>query len=396
MTISLALLATLGGIILLVGIVVFVVGAFRASIVWGALVLLPPLLIGGVLAMGWLPLPSGLVVLGVIPLIGVVFLLLKFDKAKDGLVIMIVGCLLPVAAAYLLIAADEREKLITSLKEMAANYTSPDPFAGNKTAGGEDKAGKSKKPPPAIPQTQVLDFSSVGGAQAPADVGIRTPTTVVAPTAGLLENDVQVTAAFAELTQKSKELAQRKERLKGSNETAELIALKSEIESYNKRLAEVRAAEQRIFAIKMQAVADQRLAAVPKNKTSGSLQGRQVVFEHAELDRKRAMLTFKQGDLKAPEVTVTVMFGARVDEPFDKKRVVRDPAGDNSPAISVTMRGRTGQPLTKSFNRGYGLYVEFAEDQPEGRIFLTLPDESKSLIQGTFRLASGGAEKRSG
>lgn len=367
MTTSLALLTTLGMIILFVGIIVFIVSAFRVSIVWGLCVLL-------------------------LPGAGLIFLLLNWGKARDGFIIVLVGIGLPLAAARLLLDAEDREKMATNVKEWVTNYvtsiTSPDPFAAQNK--DKEQPGAAKKPPPAIPQTQVLDFSSVGGAQAPTDVGIRTPTTVVAPTAGLLENDVQVTAAMAELTQRGKELSRRKDEMKNASQ-AELIMLRTDIEGYNKRLAEVKAAEMRLFQIKQQAYAEQRLATVPKNKLMGSLQGRQVIFDSAVLDRKRSILTLRQGDEKAPDVTLTVRFGGRVDEPFDKKRVIRDPAPDNSPAVSFNFR-RGGE---KSFNRGYGLYVDFAEDQPEGRIFLTLPDEAKSSIQGTFRLG-GAVEKKSG
>lgn len=366
MTTSLALLSILGLLILLVGIVVFAVSAFRVSIGWGIAVLFV------------LPAP--------------IFLLLNWGKARDGFLIVLVGLGLPLAAARLLLDAEDREKLQTSIKEYVVNLTSPDPFAAqNKdTAGGSANSTGAKKPPPAIPQTQVLDFSSVGGAQAPADVGIRTPTTVIAPTAGLLENDVQVTAALAELTQKGKELARRKEQT-ASLPPAEQILLRTEIENYNKRLAEVKAAENRLFQAKQQAYAAQRLAMVPKNKLSGSLLGRAVVFDSAVLDRRRAILTLRQGDEKAPDVTLTVFFGGRVDELFEKKRVIRDPAPDNSPAVTVSFR----RGANKTFSKGYGLYVDFAEDLPEGRILLTLPDETKSQIQGTFRLG-GAVEKKTG
>lgn len=368
MTTSLALLTTLGIIILFVGIIVFIVSAFRVSLVWGFCVLF-------------------------LPGAGLIFLLLHWAKARDGFIIVLVGIGLPLAAARLLLVAEDREKMATDVREWVTNYvasiTSPDPFAA-KSKDKDQPDGAAKKPPPAIPQTQVLDFSSVGGAQAPTDVGIRTPITVVAPTAGLLENDVQVTAAMAELTQRGKELSRRKEEMKNASQ-AEIIMLRTDIESYNKRLTEVKAAEMRLFQIKQQAYAEQRLATVPKNKLMGSLQGRQVIFDSAVLDRKRSILTLRQGDEKAPDVTLTVRFGGRVDEPFDKKRVIRDPAPDNSPAVSFDFRRGGG----KSYNRGYGLYVDFAEDQPEGRIYLTLPDESKSSIQGTFRLG-GAVEKKSG
>lgn len=367
MTTSLILLSILGVLILLVGIVVFAVSAFRVSLGWGFAVLFV------------LPAP--------------VFLLLHWSKARDGFVIVLVGLGLPLAAARLLLDAEDREKLQTDVRDWVTNYytslTSPDPFSAQGGAKS-DASGAAKKPPPAIPQTQVLDFSSVGGAQAPTDVGIRTPTTVIAPTAGLLENEAQITAAYAELTQKSKELSRKKEQI-ASAPPADQILLRNEIEAYNKRLGEVKAAELRIFQAKQQAYADQRLALVPKNKLLGNLQGRQVVFDSAVLDRKRAMLTFRQGDEKSPDVTLTVMFGGRVDEPFDKRRVIRDPAPDNSPAVSFNFR----KGGSKSYSKGYGLYVDFAEDQPEGRIFLTLPDDAKSQIQGTFRLG-GTAEKKSG
>ncbi len=358
---SVALLIVLGVIILIIGWIVVIVAGFRVSFGWGAAALFPP---------GWL-----------------LFALLRWNKARDGVVIVVVGMLLPMAAFYLLVPVDDRDKFLSDARARLEQLRAPDPFAaapgkpGSPTAGGPQKQSL-----PPIPQTQVLDFSSVGGAAAPTDVAIRTPSTVVAPTQGLLETEAQVTAALAELTKLSTALSGRKEQFKGTTNTAELLILKSEIDAYNKRLTEVRTAEVRLARTRAAAAAQARLARVPAKRVQGNLMGKPFVMDAAALDRKRALLTLRQGDESAPDAVVTIAFGARVDEVFLDRSVVREPAPADSPPVTITLRRGGAKPVTKTFNQGYGVNVEFVEDGGDSRIILTLPDDTRSVLQGTFRI----------
>ncbi len=366
---SLVLLVILGAIISFIGWIAFIVAAFRVSIAWGLAVLL------------------------LLPLAGPVFLLLHWGKARDGFLIALVGMALPPAAFYLLTPADDRDQALQKLRESIVQLLPfDDPFAA-KTAGPNAAGGtETRKLPPMIPQTQVLDFGSVGGAKAPTNLDLRTPTTVISPTQGLLENEAQITAAMAELTKRSERLLQRKEALKNSTDQAEQMVLRSEIDEYNKRLNEVRAAEGRLAQSRALKAAQTRVAAASKSKVTGSVLGKAFASDTAMIDRKRAVLLFRQGDEKTPEISILIPLGARLDTTFAEKSVFRDVTTGNMLPISVSVRRGGGRAQPRLFQTGYTLYVEFGEENGESRVFLRLPDEQKSIIEGTFRAQNGVVE----
>jgi hypothetical protein len=128
----------------------------------------------------------------------------------------------------------------------------------------------------------------------------------------------------------------------------------------------------------------------PAAPAAGSLYGRPFTPQVIELSRVGGrFLTLRQGEEFNPDLQVRIALSAAKDENFAGKTFEVAPDGGPSPlSVSLTRKGAEGQiPETKSFEEKIALRLEFgAADGGKlpGKIYLCLPDESKSYVAGTF------------
>jgi hypothetical protein len=139
-----------------------------------------------------------------------------------------------------------------------------------------------------------------------------------------------------------------------------------------------------------QQVKEMRFPAAP---AAGQLGGRPFTHQAAELSRVGGrFLTLRQGEEFNPDLQVRIALSAAKDENFSGKTFEVAPDGGPSPlSVSLTRKVADGQiPETKSYEEKVSLRLEFgAEDGGKlpGKIYLCLPDESKSYVAGTFTAA---------
>lgn len=194
------ILLLLGTLCLLIGTIVLIVGGFQQSIGWGLAVLF-------------------------LPLAGLIFLFVHWEKGKNGFLLMVTGVIFYVAgyvamppnakpALAAIVAARTGQPIPTSLSGLFGAKPAPPDARGGAPAPAAGKVG-STAPAAALP-----------GA-----------TAVTAPNApASLDNEAQVLAAVAELNDRAKPLMGRKEALKNSADQPAIFALAEDIKAFNERL----------------------------------------------------------------------------------------------------------------------------------------------------------------
>src|SRR5258708_32225061 len=143
-----AILALLGGFCLFVGFIVFIIGGFRVSVLWGLTVLfLPGLLTFGASILGaMLELTNLSWWLGVVLLIfflpWVVFISMHWEKAKNGILLYVAGIGFFVAAGVS-IAPKEKEQIAAVMVAKSGQALPPAvaDWLGVKPAASTDKPG---------------------------------------------------------------------------------------------------------------------------------------------------------------------------------------------------------------------------------------------------------------
>jgi hypothetical protein len=124
----------------------------------------------------------------------------------------------------------------------------------------------------------------------------------------------------------------------------------------------------------------------PEAVAGGCVHGDGFLCERATL--QGGNLTLRQGKTGASESSVTVSLFAQQGEELSDK-VVQIDAERTPPLPRITLRWRRDekQSTTEHFNSGYSLKLSFgsaANGRMPGRIYLCLPDDSKSVVAGTF------------
>ena len=232
------LLAGLGGLCIFVGGILFIVGGFRVSVVWGLVALFLPALLffaakigGASFGMGdaswWLPLCILLLFLPWVCLMA-----LHWDKAKNGFLMCFAGLVFWAAG---LVSADAQSKQQITVWWRATGY--PIPQFASDWLGIKPAATTAGKPgsPNGGPDAQ----AGSGGNAKPADA----PTAPVATEPTGLETQEQVLAAVAELNDRATKLRARKELMRGSPDQMAQAQLAEEIKAFNDRLKLVTARE---------------------------------------------------------------------------------------------------------------------------------------------------------
>jgi hypothetical protein len=127
-------------------------------------------------------------------------------------------------------------------------------------------------------------------------------------------------------------------------------------------------------------------AFVPETVASGSIHGMGFYCERATL--QGGNLTLRQGRTWPPDLGVTVVFFAQQGEDLSGKIV--DIGAERVPPLpKVVLRWKDDrdQAQNRSLNSGYALRISFGEasnGRMSGKLYLCLPDETRSFVAGTF------------
>lgn len=230
------LLVLLGALCLLIGAIVFIVGGFRESVAWGLILLFVPIL-GAVAGyfLGLLQTDWWWMVNLSLHLPWLVFLFMRWEKAKSGFLLMITGLIFYAAAAFSFPA--ELKPALEAAIVAKTGQPVPPQLAG--WLGIKPAAAGAKGATPAVAGAKV-DPAAMAAKAVAAAVGVSTITPASSAPANL-DTDVQVQAALAELNDRAKSLMARKEALKNSTDQPAIFALAEDIKSFNERLKAVTA-----------------------------------------------------------------------------------------------------------------------------------------------------------
>ena len=125
-------------------------------------------------------------------------------------------------------------------------------------------------------------------------------------------------------------------------------------------------------------------AKIPEAGATGSIHGRAFTLDHASLTGSN--LTLRVGHSGSIELGINIYFFNRLPEELAGKTAEIKPADTIAPR--VTLRWMEGKKESQTFHSGYSMKVEFGAAENgalPGKIFVCLPDNSKSWVAGTFR-----------
>lgn len=225
------MLVLLGALCLLIGAIVFIIGGFRESAAWGLILLFVPILgpvagyFLGILQTDW-----WWMVNLALHLPWLVFLFMRWEKAKSGFLLMITGIIFYAAAAFSF--PTELKPALEAAIVAKTGQPVPPQLAG--WLGLKSAAPGAKGAAPAAGVAKV-DPGAMAAKAVAAAVGVTTipPASSAPPN---LDTDAQVGAALAELNDRAKSLMTRKEALKNSTDQPAIFALAEDIKAFNERL----------------------------------------------------------------------------------------------------------------------------------------------------------------
>ncbi len=134
---------------------------------------------------------------------------------------------------------------------------------------------------------------------------------------------------------------------------------------------------------------DPKAMVFPASPAAGKVGGQPFTPQTADISRIRGrFLTLRQGDESNPDVEVRILLSAAKEESFAGKTYeVAPDNGPGGPAISVARKTSERPAEPALFTEKYALRLEFGQESNgklPGRVYLCLPDESKSHVAGTF------------
>ncbi len=125
-------------------------------------------------------------------------------------------------------------------------------------------------------------------------------------------------------------------------------------------------------------------AAYPEGPVTGRIRNRDFVCERAIL--QGGTLTLRRGRSGTTDLGLSIAFFAKQAEELDGKTL--SVTFTNSVSPRLTVRWKDGpQAKTEAFKNGYSLRLEFgaiSNGRIPGRIYVCVPDDSKSCVAGTF------------
>jgi hypothetical protein len=122
----------------------------------------------------------------------------------------------------------------------------------------------------------------------------------------------------------------------------------------------------------------------PETTVSGALHERAFTLDRATLTGSNLLL--RSGRSGPVELGLNIYFFNR--QPEELNGVTAEIKPTDTKAPRVVLHWKESERLSKTFRGGYAMKVEFgtmANGALPGKIYLCLPDESKSWIAGTFR-----------
>ena len=125
-------------------------------------------------------------------------------------------------------------------------------------------------------------------------------------------------------------------------------------------------------------------AKFPEDPVGGAIHQRAFTMDHASITGSN--LTLRVGWNGPDELGVNVYFFNRAPEELSGKTAEVKPT--DSPAPRVVLHWKDAQRASETFHGGYAMKVEFGSVENNalpGKIFICLPDDSKSWVAGTFR-----------
>ena len=124
----------------------------------------------------------------------------------------------------------------------------------------------------------------------------------------------------------------------------------------------------------------------PEMAAAGSLHGTGFYCEKATL--QGGVLTLRQGKGSPPDLALSVHFFAQQGEELSGKTVeISSDRQPPLPKVVLRWRGDDDKGVSRTYNGGYAMRVEFgdaANARIPGKIYIALPDDSKSFVGGTF------------
>jgi hypothetical protein len=126
-------------------------------------------------------------------------------------------------------------------------------------------------------------------------------------------------------------------------------------------------------------------AAFPETVAAGSIHDSGFLCEKAILQGGR--LSLLQGKTSPPDLALALYLFAHQGEELSGKTVQIDPDRTRAPRVVLRWKNAQQQPATETINGSYALRVVFGgatNGRMPGKIYICLPDSSKSFVAGTF------------
>jgi hypothetical protein len=130
-------------------------------------------------------------------------------------------------------------------------------------------------------------------------------------------------------------------------------------------------------------------AVVPESAAVGRVHGAGFFCERAIL--RGGLLSLRQGKIWPPDLGISVnLFAQQAEDLSGKTIIVRSDRPPPLPEIVIRWKDEQNQAQTEHIDNGYALKLVFgeaADGKMPGRIFIALPDESRTFVAGTFEAA---------
>jgi len=127
-------------------------------------------------------------------------------------------------------------------------------------------------------------------------------------------------------------------------------------------------------------------AVIPEERVAGGIRGTGFLCERATL--RGGNLTLRQGRSWPPDLGITVVLFAKQGQELSGKTVEVGPERPPPlPKVVLRWKDEQEQDRKQDFTSGYALKMIFGEAvdaRIPGKIFLSLPDEGKSFVAGSF------------
>ena len=133
---------------------------------------------------------------------------------------------------------------------------------------------------------------------------------------------------------------------------------------------------------------------IPETKASGTIHGVDFTVEKAELEN--GVLSLRQGKDFFPDLALDIFLFLKDNEKIEGKNFkITTTAGFDAPHINMKWKAKDGQiPETETYTRDYAMLLQFGKGKDgiiPGKIYVCLPDKSKSCVAGTFTIGEADA-----